>query len=261
MSAEPIAQALPTPAVEIQNLSVRYRVSSEVISSLKEYAIRAVQRRIAQNELMALDDVSLSIRRGERVGVIGPNGAGKSTLFKVIARVRKPSSGRIVVRGKVAPLLELGFGFHGELSGRENIILLGTLMGFSRKEMLARIPGIAAFSELDPFLDSAIRTYSTGMSARLAFSVATDVDPDILLVDETLSVGDERFAAKCKKRMANFRDRGKTILLVSHSLADIRDSCQRAIWISDGRVIKDGPADAVCDAYHEWSIHGGEIVV
>ena len=261
MSAEPVPQAVATPAVEIQSVSVRYRVSSEVITSLKEYAIRRVQRRIAQNELMALDDVSLTVGRGERVGVIGPNGAGKSTLFKVIARVRPPSSGRVIVRGRVAPLLELGFGFHGELSGRENIILLGTLMGFSRKEMLARIPGIAAFSELDPFLDSAIRTYSTGMSARLAFSVATDVDPDILLVDETLAVGDERFTAKCKRRMANFRERGKTILLVSHSLSDIRDTCQRAIWISDGRVIKDGPSADVCDAYHEWSAHGGEIGV
>jgi ABC-type polysaccharide/polyol phosphate transport system ATPase subunit len=258
MSAEPIVDAVPTPAVEIEALSVRYRVPFEVIVSLKEYAIRKVQRRIQENELLALDDVNLTVQRGERIGVIGPNGAGKSTLFKVIARVRRPSSGRVVVRGKVAPLLELGFGFHGELSGRENIILLGTLMGFSRREMLARTPGIAEFSELGPFLDSAIRTYSTGMSARLAFSVATDVDPDILLVDETLSVGDERFAAKCKLRMANFRERGKTILLVSHSLSDIRESCQRALWVSDGRLVKDGPAGEVCDAYHEWSARGGE---
>lgn len=241
------------PAVELTNVAVRYRVPREVISSLKEYAIRKVQGRLEHDELVALKDVTFSVQAGERVGVIGSNGAGKSTLFRVIARVRRPSTGRVVVRGLVAPLLELGLGFHGELTGRENIVLHGTLLGFSRREMVAKIPAIAAFAELEPFLDAPIRNYSTGMTARLAFAVATEVDPDILLVDEALSVGDERFKEKCNDRMLHFRDRGKTFLLVSHSLGDVEASCHRAIWIAEGRVVRDGPAAEVCAAYHEWS--------
>lgn len=241
------------PAVELTDVSVRYPVSQEVIGSFKEYAIRKLLGRIEHGEFVALRGVTLSIQPGERIGVIGANGAGKSTLFRVIARVRRPTAGRVVLRGQVAPLLELGLGFHGELTGRENVILHGTLMGFSRADMTARLPAIAEFAELEPFIDAPIRTYSTGMSARLAFAVATDVDPDILLVDEALAVGDERFKTKCAERMAHFRDRGKTFLLVSHSLPDVRESCQRAIWIRDGSVVMDGPSDEVCDAYHEWA--------
>ena len=241
------------PAVELTAVAVRYRVPREVISSLKEYAIRKVQGRIEHDELLALKDVTFSVAQGERVGVIGGNGAGKSTLFRVIARVRRPSAGRVVVRGLVAPLLELGLGFHGELTGRENIILHGTLLGFSRREMAAKIPAIAEFSELEAFLDAPVRSYSTGMTARLAFAVAPEVDPDILLVDEALSVGDERFKQKCNDRMSHFRERGKTFLLVSHSLADVVESCQRALWIAEGRIVQDGPAADVCAAYHEWA--------
>jgi len=205
-----------------------------------------------------LKDVSLSIRPGERVGVIGPNGAGKSTLFRVIARVRRPTTGRVTVRGLVAPLLELGLGFHGELTGRENIVLHGTLLGFSRGVMIAKIPAIAAFAELEPFLDAPIRNYSTGMTARLAFAVATEVDPDILLVDEALAVGDERFREKCHERMARFRERGRTFLLVSHALSDVKEACRRVLWLSEGRIVRDGPAAEVCDAYHAWA-QGGEL--
>ncbi len=230
-----------------------YRIPKEAVHTFKEYAIRKLQGRIEHGELVALRDATLTVAPGERVGVVGPNGAGKSTLFRVIARVRRPTHGRVVVRGRVAPLLELGLGFHGELTGRENVVLHGTLMGFSRALMLERMDAIAAFAELEAFLDSPIRTYSTGMVARLAFAVATDVDPDILLVDEALSVGDERFRAKCRDRMAALRERGRTFLLVSHSLSDITDSCTRALWISDGRILKDGPADAVCAAYHAWA--------
>ena len=241
------------PAIELADVSVHYPVSREAIGSFKEYAIRRLRGRIERDEFVALRSVTLSIFPGERVGVIGANGAGKSTLFRVIARVRNPTSGRVILRGRIAPLLEMGLGFHGELTGRETIVLQGTLMGFSRKEMLARLPAIAEFAELEPFIDSPIRTYSSGMSARLAFSVATDVDPDILLVDEALAVGDERFRAKCAERMAHFRERGKTFLLVSHSLPEVQASCQRAIWIRDGLVTMDGPALDVCAAYHEWA--------
>lgn len=246
-------RAAAEPAIELSAVSVRYYVPTEVIQSFKEYAIRRLQGRVEGNELVALNDVSLTVQPGERVGIIGPNGAGKSTLFRAIARVVRPNSGRVVVRGDVAPLLALGLGFHAELTGRENVVLHGTLLGRSRQEMLERTPAIAAFAELEPFLDAPIRTYSTGMSARLAFAVATEVDPDILLVDEVLAVGDERYRAKCNERMAHFRERGKTFLLVSHALSQVTEVCQRAVWLSEGCVVRDGPAAEVCEAYREWA--------
>jgi ABC-2 type transport system ATP-binding protein len=258
-ATEPSVEAAPTsleslePAIVVDHVTVHYSVPHEAIQSLKEYVIRKIKRGLHHTELLALKDVSFRIQPGERVGVIGSNGAGKSTLFRVIARVRRPTTGRVVVRGRVAPLLELGLGFHGELTGRENIILQGALMGFSHRQMLERIPRIAAFAELEPFLDFPIRKYSTGMSARLAFAVATDVDPDILLVDEALAVGDERFRAKCHERMAHFRERGRTFLLVSHALGEVEESCQRTLWIANGRLVKDGPSIEVCAAYREWS--------
>lgn len=241
-------------AVRLERVSVRYAVPKEVVASVKEYAIRRIAGRIEANEFLALRDVDLVISPGERVGVVGSNGAGKSTLLRLIARVRRPSSGRVVVNGRVAPLLELGIGFHSELTGRENVFLQGALLGFSRREMKGRVAAIAAFAEMEAFLEAPIRTYSTGMVARLAFAVATDVDPDILLVDEALAVGDEGFKLRCHDRMRSFRDRGKTFVLVSHSLAEVAQTCQRAIWIAEGRVCADGPADEVCRAYHEWSM-------
>jgi ABC-2 type transport system ATP-binding protein len=246
------------PAVELTGVSLSYRIPKEAVQTFKEYAIRKLQGRIEHGELLALRDATLSIAPGERVGVVGPNGAGKSTLFRVIARVRRPTQGRVVVRGSVAPLLELGLGFHGELTGRENVVLHGAVMGHSRRDMERRMESIAEFAELEAFLDAPLRTYSTGMAARLAFSVATDVDPDILLVDEALSVGDERFQAKCHARMAGFHERGKTFLLVSHSLPEIVANCSRAFWISEGRVVQDGPAETVCAAYHAWA-QGGAV--
>ena len=245
-------------AIRLEQVTVRYAVPKEVVASVKEYAIRRIAGRIEANEFLALRDVDLTIRPGERIGVVGNNGAGKSTLLRLIARVRRPSSGRIVVNGRVAPLLELGIGFHAELTGRENVILQGALLGFSRREMRERIESIAAFAELEGFLEAPIRTYSTGMVARLAFAVATDVDPDILLVDEALAVGDEGFKVRCHERMKSFRDRGKTFVLVSHALDDVVQTCQRAIWIDDGRVRKDGAASAVCRAYHEWALGRGK---
>ncbi len=238
-------------------MTVRYVISAEGINTFKEYAIKSLSGRVIKNELVALNGITLSVQPGENVGIIGPNGAGKSTLFRAIARVRRPNEGRIIVRGRVAPLLELGLGFHGELTGRENIVLHGALMGFSRRQMEERVPQIAEFAELEPYLDMPIRTYSTGMSARLAFSAATDVDPDIILIDEALSVGDERFNAKCRERMATFRERGKTFLLVSHSLSDVVASCRRAVWIQNGVIVLDGPSDEVTDTYRKWCRDNG----
>ncbi len=243
----------PEPAIELSGVSVRYRIASEAVHSLKEYAIRKLRGRIDHGQLLALRDISFVVRPGERVGIIGPNGAGKSTLFRVIARVRKPSDGRVVVRGQVAPLLELGLGFHGELTGRENVVLHGTLMGRSRREMVERMDRIAEFAELEAFLDTPIRNYSTGMTARLAFAAATDVDPDVLLVDEALAVGDERFRAKCHARMAGFCDRGRTFLLVSHLLDEVRETCTRALWLAEGQVVRDGQAIEVVEAYQKWA--------
>jgi lipopolysaccharide transport system ATP-binding protein len=240
-------------AIALTGVSVAYRIPKEAVQSFKEYAIRKLKGRIEHGELVALRDATLTIARGERVGVIGPNGAGKSTLFRVIARVRRPSEGRVVVRGRVAPLLELGLGFHGELTGRENVVLHGAVMGHSRTDMESRMDSIVSFAELEPFLDAPLRTYSTGMAARLAFAVATDVDPDILLVDEALAVGDERFQAKCHERMGGFHARGKTFLLVSHSLEEVVSNCTRAIWISGGCIVQDGTSADVCAAYHAWA--------
>jgi ABC-type polysaccharide/polyol phosphate transport system ATPase subunit len=244
------------PAVFLDHVTLRYRIPREVVVTFKEYALRKLRGRMEHNTLVALRDVCITVARGERLGVIGANGAGKSSLFRLVARVRRPTEGRVVVRGRVAPLLELGLGFHGELTGRENVVLQGALMGFSREQMLERTERIATFAELEEFLDAPIRTYSTGMAARLAFSVATDVDPDVLLVDEALAVGDERFRAKCRDRMAALRENGRTFLLVSHNLADVVESCQRAIWISEGCIVRDGPAEEVCAAYHAWAQGG-----
>ena len=233
---------------------MRYRIPRERIGSLKEYAIRRLKRRLFFDEFEALKDVSLQINAGETVGVIGRNGAGKSTLFRLVARVMPPTAGRIVVAGRVAPLLELGLGFHGELTGRENAMLQGTLLGFTRKEMQRRIPRIVEWAEIEEFIDAPIRTYSTGMAARLAFAVATDAEPDILLVDEALAVGDEKFQRKCHVRIEEFRQAGKTVLLVSHALAQVRESCRRAIWIHEGRLVRDGDVGSVTDLYHRWSM-------
>ncbi len=244
--------ATQVPAIELREVSVRYIVPNESVPTLKEHAIRRLKGRIERDEFVALHEVSATIFPGDRVGVIGPNGAGKSTLFRAIARVRRPSSGRVIVRGRVAPLLELGLGFHHELTGRENVVLQGAMMGFSRREMVDRMDSIVRFAELKGFVDAPVRTYSSGMIARLGFSVATDVDPDILLVDEILAVGDARFRAKCYERMGGFRERGKTFLLVSHSLQDVVDTCQRVLWVEEGRVVRDGDAAEVVREYVEW---------
>lgn len=246
--------------IRLEDVTLRYRVPREAIRSLKEYAIRRIQRRVAYDDFDALQAIDLEVSAGERVGVIGRNGAGKSTLFRVISRVLPPFRGRVYVAGRIAPILELGLGFHGELTGRENVMLQGALLGFSRAETRRRLDRIVGWAELEDFIEAPIRTYSTGMSARLAFAVATEVDPDILLVDEALSVGDEKFQRKCHDRMEALRGRGKTFMLVSHSLDQIRDNCERAIWLHHGRIVRDGPVEDVCLAYHQWSLGESDAV-
>ena len=235
--------------IDIDRVAVHYRVPSERIVSFKAYAIHWLKRRISFTEFSALEDVSLRVHRGEVVGIIGHNGAGKSTLLKVVARVIHPTSGRVRVRGRVAPLLELGAGFDFELTGRENIFLNGTLLGFRRADLAARLDRIVEFAGLAEFIDRPLRTYSTGMITRLGFSVATDVPRDILIIDEGLSVGDAEFQRKSAARLQELVKSGEAVLLVSHDLHAVRSMCHRVVWLDHGRVRASGPAAVVVDAY------------
>ena len=252
--SEPAAPADPQaavgePVIQLDGVGVRYRVPHERIPSLKDYAIRWLKRSLSYEELWALRDVSLTIRRGEALGIIGHNGAGKSTLLKLVARVLRPTEGRVRVNGRVAPLLELGAGFDHELTGRENVYLNGTLLGYSEKDIASRFDRIVDFAGLRDFIDMPLRNYSTGMVARLGFAVATDVRPDVLIVDEVLAVGDGEFQAKSRERMEAFRGEGQTILMVSHNLGAVLGMCQRAAWLDHGRLRAAGPAAEVVALY------------
>ncbi|MDD2522070.1 MAG: ABC transporter ATP-binding protein [Anaerolineaceae bacterium] len=240
--------------VRLENVSVSYRLPSERIGTFKEYAIRKIQRKIKIQDFWALTDFSLQINEGEVFGIIGNNGAGKSTLLKVISRVLKPTRGRVVVYGRIAPLLELGAGFHPELSGRENVFLNGALLGYSQAEMEAVFDEIVEFSELKQFINSPIRTYSSGMYARLGFAVATAHVPDILILDEILSVGDEAFQKKSRDRLQSFQQQGATVLLVSHALDSMIGMCDRIVWIDHGKVRKIGVPEEVIAEYREDNI-------
>jgi ABC-type polysaccharide/polyol phosphate transport system ATPase subunit len=235
--------------IRLENVSVAYRVPQERIDTFKEYTIRWMQGKVKHRKFLALQDVSLSVYRGEVLGLIGQNGAGKSTLLKLVARVLRPTSGRVVVQGRVAPLLEIGAGFHPELTGRENIFLNGAMLGFSRKQMEEKFQRILDFAELGDFIEAPLRTYSSGMWARLGFAVATDTQPEVLIVDEILSVGDEAFQRKSLERIQSFQAQGATILVVSHTMDTIEKMCQKAIWLDHGKIIASGEAGTVVDSY------------
>lgn len=243
------APAPSEPVISLTNISVRYRVPQERIGTFKEYLIRWMQGQVKNREFWALNDINLEIYQGEVFGLIGQNGAGKSTMLKLISRVLRPTTGRLMVNGRVAPLLEVGAGFHAELTGRENIYLNGAMLGFSREEMDVKFDRIVEFSELGDFIDAPLRTYSSGMWARLGFAVATDTKPEILIVDEILSVGDAAFQRKSFDRIQSFEAQGATILMVSHSLNTIETMCQRAAWLDHGKVVAIGPAKAVVERY------------
>ena len=244
------------PAIDLRDVSVHYRLPLERVRTFKEYAIQWLRGHQVSEELHALSHVTLHVRRGETVGVMGRNGAGKSTLLKVIARVLEPTAGSVSVTGMVAPLLELGAGFDGELTGRENVFLNGAIMRRTRKEMQRRLPDIVAFAELEQFIDAPLRTYSTGMAARLGFALATDVEPEILLIDEVLAVGDMEFQERCVARIRTFLESGATLVLVSHSPQQVAQLCQRAVWLDAGRVVADGRAADVAEAFLEHATHG-----
>jgi ABC-type polysaccharide/polyol phosphate transport system ATPase subunit len=235
--------------VEVTDARLAYRRTRHRVSSLKQTAIDTIKRRMAYEEFFALNGVSFDIARGETVSVIGRNGAGKSTLLKVVARVLPPTSGRVIVRGHVAPMIELGAGFNPELTGAENIVMYGTLLGRSPKEMRGRIEAIADWAGLTEHLDIPIRAYSSGMTARLAFATATDVTPDLLLIDEILSVGDEDFRDKSKVRTEAMMNSGCAVLLVSHDLETVRKMSSRAIYLERGVPKAFGNPDEVIEAY------------
>jgi len=249
-----MSNLIPEPqndtAIFLSGVSVRYRLPNEKVATLKEYMIRLIQGKVRYNSFMALNGVSLVVKKGETFGILGRNGAGKSTLLKVISRVLIPTQGRVWVNGMVSPLLELGAGFHPELTGMENIHLNATLLGHSRKEIRQKIPEILDFAEIGGFIEAPLRTYSSGMIARLGFSVATAWLPDILILDEVLSVGDAAFAQKCTERMRSFRESGATVLLVSHSVDTVRSLCQRALLLEHGNILETGPASEVSEKYH-----------
>jgi len=240
--------------LRLEDASVVYRVTKERITSLKEYAIRRARREVMHEEFWALRDVNLVLNKGEVFGLVGRNGAGKSTLLKLIAKVLRPSHGRVWVKGSVAPLLEMGAGFHLELTGRENIYLYGSLLGHSRAEMASKVERIVDFAELWDFIDVPLRTYSTGMVTRLGFSIATDIQPDVLIVDEILGVGDEAFQRKSRERMLGFCEGGTTVLLVTHNAELMKSMCSRAMWLDKGQAKMTGPADEVAAAYHAASM-------
>lgn len=240
-------------AIHVENLNKVYNLYERPMDRLKE-ALHPGGRSY-HREFYALRDVSFAVERGETVGIVGRNGSGKSTLLKILAGVLTPTAGRTAVNGRVSSLLELGAGFNPELTGLENVYLQGTLMGFSRQEMEARVPAILEFANIGEFIHQPVKCYSSGMFVRVAFACAINVDPDILIVDEALSVGDVRFQVKCNRKFSEFREMNKTILLVSHSGSDVVRLCNRAIWLDGGRVRRVGPAKRIVEEYSAWMVH------
>lgn len=237
--------------VEVSNVSVKFHLSRERIDSIKEYIIKKIKNQIEYDEFMALQDVSLTVEKGESVALIGLNGCGKSTLLKTVAGVLKPFKGSVRVYGTVAPLIELGAGFDHDLTARENVFLNGAILGYDRKSMEKHYEDIVEFSELRNFMDVPIKNFSSGMLARLAFAIATIGTPDILIVDEVLSVGDFRFQQKCEKRIQQMMKKDTSILFVSHSIDQVKKLCTKTVWIEKGKVKMIGPTEEVCALYEQ----------
>ena len=245
------------PAIVVDNVSVLFNMNKEKVDNIKEYLIKLVTNKLHYNEFWALQDVSFTVQKGERVGVLGFNGAGKSTLLKTIAGVIKPTKGSVESHGIIAPMLELGAGFDLNYSGRENIFLYGATMGYSRKFIQSKYDEIVAFSELGEFIESPVKNYSSGMRARLGFAIATAVEPQILILDEVLSVGDAKFRAKSEAKIRSMFDKGITVLFVSHNTKQVLSLCDKAIILDHGKVIASGEVNEVCDKYDEL-VKGGK---
>jgi lipopolysaccharide transport system ATP-binding protein len=253
-----VSSASQPLAVELHSVSKRFRVYRERARSLHELLVEGLcpWRRRRWEDVWALRDVSLTVPKGETLGIVGPNGAGKSTILKLIARVLEPTSGEILARGKVSSLLELGAGFHPDLTGRENIFLYGSILGFSRREMSRRFDDIVDFSGIGGVIDIPVKRYSSGMYLRLAFSVAIHVEPDVLLVDEVFAVGDQAYQRQCLRRIRELQSQGITILFVSHSMQTVKQMCSRAMWLAQGRIAAEGRPDEVIERYLNQTLPG-----
>lgn len=239
--------------IELNNISMCFNLSKEKVDSLKEYFIKLVKKELHYNEFWALKDINLTVKKGQRLGVLGLNGAGKSTLLKVISGVFRPTEGTLKVNGVIAPMIELGAGFDMQYTGAENIYLYGAVLGHSRKLMEEKFDEIVEFSELKEFIDVPLKNYSSGMKVRLGFAIATIVNPDVLILDEVLSVGDAKFKKKSEKKILSMIEGGTTVLFVSHNAEQIRRICDTAIILEHGRLIADGPVDEVLDIYKKLS--------
>lgn len=235
--------------IDVDHVTIRFNLSNQKIDNLKEYFIKLIKRELMFQEFLAVKDASFQIHKGESWGLVGTNGSGKSTMLKAISGILKPYKGSITVHGSVAPLIELGAGFDPELTARENIFLNGCVLGHTEKFIQQHFDEIVDFAEVHQFLDSPLKNYSSGMRARLGFSIATMVKPDILIVDEVLAVGDYKFRQKCEKRMKELRSDGTTLLYVSHNIDEVRRLCDHVIWIDKGVIKMQGATTEVCDAY------------
>ena len=239
------------PIISIDHVSMRFNLAKEKHESLKEYFVALLHGGVRFDEFFALDDVSFDIMPGDFYGLIGLNGSGKSTLLKVISGVYKPSAGSVTVNGTIAPLIELGAGFDMDLTARENIFLNGAVLGHDRDYMMEHFDRIIEFSEVKDFVDVPVKNFSSGMVSRLAFAIATIGTPDILIVDEVLSVGDFRFQQKCEERIRKMMEHGTTILFVSHSIAQVESLCEKIVWLEHGHVKRFGDADEICKEYSQ----------
>lgn len=240
--------------ISVEHVTQRFRVFHERPDSVRALFSKFFRYETKVHDFDAVKDISFQVGQGEMVGIVGRNGSGKSTLLKMVAGVYQPTAGHVVVQGKIAPMIELGAGFHQELTGRENILMNGLLLGYSKREMKEREGAIIEFAEIGDFIDAPVKQYSSGMFARLAFSVAIEVDPDILLVDEILAVGDMGFQGKCFERLQRFRDTKKTILFVTHNVKDIEEYCDRALLIDQGQLLLDGRPHEVVEMYKEITL-------
>lgn len=237
--------------IDVDHVTIRFNLANQKVDNLKEYFVKMIKKELMFQEFLAVQDISFQVREGEAWGLIGSNGSGKSTMLKAISGILKPYKGSVTVNGSVAPLIELGAGFDQELTARENIFLNGCVLGHTEKFMQEHFDEIVDFAELHKFLDSPIKNYSSGMKARLGFSVATMVKPEILIVDEILAVGDYKFRQKCEKRMTEMLSGGTTLLYVSHNINEVKRLCDHAIWIDKGIARMQGEVNEVCDAYME----------
>ena len=243
--------SLDETVITVNNVGMEFNLSQEKITNIKEYFIKFLKRELMFQEFWALKDISFEVKKGDRVGIVGLNGAGKSTLLKIISGVMKPTEGNIKIKGKIAPLLELGAGFDFDYTGRENVFLNGAILGYRKDFIKEKYEEIVEFSEIEEFMDVPLKNYSSGMLARLGFAIATVVEPEILILDEVLSVGDAKFREKSEQRIMSLFDKGTTVLFVSHSIEQVLDICNKAIWLENGKLVMQGDAKEVCAKYAE----------